>query len=327
MENTINEVVILDKWLKSLAMQTHGALSLLDDAALLNISADEELVITTDMSQEGIHFLPTMRGGLVASKVLAVNLSDLAAMGAKPLCYQLALGLTEAQGANWMDSFAVSLAEMQRSFNIGLNGGDTIKKCAALTIAITAFGTVPKGTALLRTGAKAGDDLYVSGTIGDGGLGLAFLQRKILEIDQVHSQFLERRYWYPTPRIELGIALRGVANSCMDISDGLMIDCRKLCAASVVAAEIDYNLIPLSNAAAWVRENMPTLFEDCISSGDDYELLFSAPTEKADLVVQIAAQTNTRITKIGSIKAGDGSVNLIQNNQLISLSNEGFVHY
>jgi thiamine-monophosphate kinase len=321
----LNEITILEKWLKKLAEQTGGALGLLDDAALLNIPEDEQLVITTDMSQEGIHFLPTIRGGLVANKVLAVNLSDLAAMGAKPLCYQLALGLTEAQGANWMDSFAVSISEMQRAFEIGLLGGDTIKKCAALTIAITAFGTVPKNSALLRSGAKIGDDLYVSGTIGDGGLGLAFLQHKILEIDELHSQFLERRYWSPTPRIALGIELRGVATACMDISDGLLTDCRKLCAASNVGAELDYDAIPLSNAGRWVQENMPTLFQEYISSGDDYELLFTAPPAKAEALEDIAIKTNTKITKIGKITE-DKQISLLQNNKPITLRHEGFVH-
>jgi thiamine-monophosphate kinase len=322
----MDEHLILNKWLKSLASKTAGSLGLLDDAALLDIPANHELVVTTDMSQEGIHFLPTLRGGLVANKVLSVNLSDLAAMGATPTCYQLALGLTNAQHADWLDSFAVSLAEMQRTHNIGLLGGDTIKQCAALTIAITAFGTVPKGQALQRTGAQIGDDIYVTGTIGDGAFGLALLQNKILEMDSTHSQFLHHRYWYPTPRINIGIGLRGIANSCMDISDGLIIDCQKLCAASGVGARLEYEHIPLSSAGAWVRDNMPNLFQSCISGGDDYELLFTAPADKCEQIAELAITSKTPITLIGKIIAGN-NVDLFENNNQIKLVNQGYTHY
>ncbi len=327
----LDETVILNKWLKSLASKTQGSLGLLDDAALLNIPANHELVVTTDMSQEGIHFLPTLRGGLVANKVLAVNLSDLAAMGATPLCYQLALGLSDAQDTNWMDSFVVSLAEMQRTYNVGLLGGDTIKQSAALTIAITAFGLAPTGQSLLRTGAQIGDDVYVSGTIGDGALGLAFLQNKMLEVDSVHSQFLQHRYWYPTPRIEIGVGLRGLATACMDISDGLMIDCRKLCAASNVGMVLEYDLLPLSNAGKWAQQNMPTLFNNCISAGDDYELLFTAPANAAEAIQDLAGKCKTAITRIGEVVLGNasnvgGGAILQQNGHELTLTNEGYVH-
>jgi thiamine-monophosphate kinase len=321
----LKESFILETWLKSLAQDTHGALGLLDDAALLHLPEDVELVITTDMAQEGIHFLPTQRGGLVASKVLGANLSDLAAMGATPYCYQLALGLTDNQYAAWMDAFVVTLADMQRTHGIGLLGGDTIRGCAALTISITAFGIVPRGRALMRTTAKVGDTVYMTGTLGDGALGLAFLQHKMLDIDESYSQFLQHRYWHPTPRLHTGQALRGIASACMDISDGLLVDCGKLCAASHVGAVIDYARLPLSSAARWAKEHMPTLFAECISGGDDYELLFTAPPEKEEAVMQVATLSKTPITAIGQIIEGD-KVTLVEGTTPLILPYIGYEH-
>jgi thiamine-monophosphate kinase len=307
------------EWIALLRSLTHNqeALGLWDDAAFLRIPAGQELVVTTDMLQAGVHFLEDGDPADIAWKALAVNLSDLAAMGAMPHAYQLAMALSEAQDEAWLRRFAEGLADAGQCYGIALTGGDTIRTQRALTLSITAHGLVPEGKALLRTGANVGDGVYVSGTLGDAALGLAIAQGQWPDIPEAFAKAALARYWRPVPRLELGEALRGIATACMDISDGLLTDCQKLCAASGVGARLDYHALPLSEVGTHARIQNPSLFEACISAGDDYELLCTIPSG-----VDIS---HLPLTHIGTITQGQ-NVQLYAGNAPITLSVSGYDH-
>jgi thiamine-monophosphate kinase len=320
----MRENAFIHNVLKPLAVNDY-ALGLQDDAALLEIPPLHQLVVTTDMLQEGIHFLSDGHPADIAWKAMAANLSDLAAMGAAPHSYQLALGLSETQDSAWLQAFCEGLQAVQAQFGIGLSGGDTIRGCAALTISITAHGLVPMGQALRRTHAKVGDALYVTGTLGDAALGLALLQGKISDLPTSLAEFVIQRYWRPMPRLEAGVALRGIATACMDISDGLLVDCAKLCAASSVGAVIDYDALPLSEAGRYVQDRHPELFAACISAGDDYELLVSASDLEG--IDSLVMKDGTPLTRIGTItEAGNGVQLLHADGTPVILPYAGYEH-
>jgi thiamine-monophosphate kinase len=268
----MKERCIIESLLMPLA-SSPWALRLKDDAAYVpNMQGGH--VITTDMLQEGVHFLEDGTPEQIAHKALRVNLSDLAAMGAHPHSYQLALALTDAQDEAWLRAFCATLEHVSKDYPIALTGGDIIRSSARLTLCITAIGCTD--APLQRTTACAGDGVYVTGTLGDAALGLHHLQGKIM-LPEPHAAYVTQRYWLPSPRLEMGIALRGYATSCMDISDGLIVDARKLCAASKVGARLHYAALPLSNAGRYAQAHHPDLWAECYSAGDDYELLFTMP--------------------------------------------------
>lgn len=267
------------------------ARGLTDDAAVLSPPLGRDLVFTHDVLAAGVHYLPGDPPETVAAKLLAVNLSDLAAMGARPLGVLLGLGLSAAEDAAWLTAFTTGLGRGLDRWNVALWGGDTVRGLAAAVLGMTAVGQVEAGTALSRSGAQPGDDVWVSGTIGDAGLGLA-----IAKGDAPADAFLLNRFRRPEPRLALGRALVGVASAAMDISDGLLLDAMRLAAASGVAMTIDLARVPVSAAAAArvVRDDAGLL--GLASAGDDYELLFTAP---AGAVPQGA-------TRIGRVAAGAG---------------------
>ena len=287
--------------LRPLAAGTAGALGLEDDAALLDPPPGMTLVLTKDAMVGGVHFLTDDPPGAIAKKLLRVNLSDLAAMGAEPVGYLLALARARETPEAWLADFCEGLAEDQAAFGIGLLGGDTVSTPGPLTLSLTAIGQVPKGQALRRGGAKAGDDLWVSGTLGDGALGLLVLQGK-LHPPAAARDFLIERYRLPQPRLALGQALRGLAHAALDISDGLLADLGHILETSGVGAELWADQLPLSPAA----RGLPGAREAALAGGDDYELLFAAPAARRAEVSGLARRLDLPLTRIGQLEAAAG---------------------
>jgi thiamine-monophosphate kinase len=299
-----------------------GALGLTDDAATLAVPEGEELVLTTDMLVCGGHFFPDDPPDLVAKKALRVNLSDLAAKGARPRGYLLSLALPESWTVDWLDAFARGLGEDQAAFSCPLLGGDTTKALGPLVISVTAVGTLPKGTAVRRTGARPGDVVVVSGTIGDGALGCRLLYEPAAGegLEAAHLAHLHDRYRLPCPRVALAEAVRAAASASMDVSDGLIGDLAKLCRASGVSAEIEIARVPLSDAAKALIAMRPDLSETALTGGDDYEILATVPPDAL-------GRLGIAVTPIGRIVAGDGAVRAVENGRPLAFRRASFSHF
>lgn len=283
---------------------TAAARGLADDAAVWVPPLGRDLVFTHDVLAAGVHYLATDPPGDIAWKLLAVNLSDLAAMGATPAGVLLGLGLSAAEDDAWRTAFTAGLGRALAHFGVALWGGDTVSGLAAAVLGLTAVGAVEPGAALARGTARAGDDIWVSGTIGDAGLGLQMARGEAKP-----DTFLLNRFRRPTPRLALGGALAGLASACMDVSDGLLIDADRLARASGVALRIELAAIPLSSAAR--AEGADALA--CATAGDDYELLFTVPADRAAEVAALAAAIRLPLTRIGRVAAGNG-VNALDGN-------------
>ena len=279
-----------------------GAFDLTDDAAILKPSGDD-IVVTTDAIVEGVHFLSDDPPDTIARKALRVNLSDLAAKGATPAGFVLTLALRGADDA-WLAPFARGLGEDALMFQCPLLGGDTVSTPGPLMISITAFGRVPQGKMVRRSGATAGDRVVVSGTIGDAAVGLDILKggaAAALGGDQ--REMLIGRYRVPQPRVALAQAVRDHASAAMDVSDGLAGDLAKLCAASSVSAAIDAQSIPLSAAARSLLGRSAGI-ESILSGGDDYEILCTIPENRFEAFEQAAKLAGVAVTSIGTVIAG-----------------------
>ena len=271
------------------------ALGIGDDCALLKPSAGEEIAITSDMLVEGRHFFMDANPELLGRKALAVNLSDLAAMGAKPIGFTLAIALPKVDTV-WLDAFAKGLFVMANQFSCPLIGGDTT--AGPLTISITAFGSIPSGKAIRRSSAKAGDDIWVSGTVGDARLTLAALRHEI-NLPENDLKQIEHRMHNPTPRVDLGMKVRNIASAALDISDGLLGDLQHILKQSEVSAEIFLDRLPKSETLQKQSEDIQNQF--AASGGDDYEICFTAPIEKRGAIDEISKALNLPLTRIGSI--------------------------
>jgi thiamine-monophosphate kinase len=255
-----------------------GALGLKDDAAVVDVPAGRSLIATTDTMVSGVHFLPDDPADLVAKKLLRVNLSDLAAKGARPTLYLLALSMPESTGLDWLRGFAAGLAADQGAFGITLIGGDTTSTPGPLTATVFALGEIAPGREIRRSGARPGDRVFVSGTLGDAALGLKALRGELLGLAAAeHRAALVARYRLPEPRVALGQALVGIASACCDVSDGLMADLGHICETSELAAEVEAERLPLSPAARAALQQDPGLIGAIAAGGDDYELVFTAP--------------------------------------------------
>jgi thiamine-monophosphate kinase len=281
-----------------------GAFNLGDDAAILMASGDD-LVVTTDAIVEGVHFLADDPPDTIARKALRVNLSDLAAKGATPAGFVLTLALRAADDA-WLTPFARGLGSDAGLFNCPLLGGDTVSTPGPLTISITAFGRVPAGKMVRRSGAKPGDRIVVTGTIGDAALGLDILKGgpAAALADTGAKAMLIGRYREPQPRSALAKAVRDHAHAAIDVSDGLAGDLAKLCAASGVSAVIDAPSIPLSAAAAALVARGTVGIDAIVSGGDDYEILCAISEDRFEAFVQAAGQAGVAVTSIGMVVAG-----------------------
>jgi thiamine-monophosphate kinase len=296
---------LIARYFKPLATDP-GAFDLGDDAAILQ-GRGEDIVVTTDAIVEGVHFLPDDPPDTIARKALRVNLSDLAAKGAVPAGFVLTLAVRTAEDS-WLAPFAQGLGEDATSFGCPLLGGDTVSTPGPLMISITAFGRIPEGRMVHRSGAKPGDRVVVTGTIGDAALGLDILKggaaAAALADDGAARQMLIGRYRIPQPRNALAAAVRDFAHAAMDVSDGLVGDLAKLCAASGVSAVIDAQGIPLSAAAATLRARGTVGIEAIVSGGDDYEILCAIPENHFEAFAQAACAAGVAVTSIGTIIAG-----------------------
>ena len=299
-----------------------GALDLIDDAALLDPTPDKQLVLAKDAMVAGVHFLEGDPPGQIAKKLLRVNLSDLAAMGAAPLGYLLALARSREIADDWLAEFCAGLAADNAAFGIGLLGGDTVSTPGPLTLSLTAVGEVPKGAALLRSGARAGDDIWVSGTLGDAALGLKVLQGE-LEVAVDARAALIAHYRLPQPRLALGQALRGVAGAAIDISDGLVAYLGHILEASGVGAELRADQLPLSAAA----RDLPGARDAALAGGDDYELLFTASPARRAEIAALARRLGLPLTCIGQIRAGSDLSILDAAGQEIKVAKRGWQHF
>jgi thiamine-monophosphate kinase len=283
-----------------------GAFRLDDDAAALK-ALGGDIVVTTDAIVEGVHYLPADPPDTIARKALRVNLSDLAAKGAAPAGFVLTLALRSVDDA-WLKPFAQALGEDAILFNCPLLGGDTVATPGPLMISITAFGRVPAGKMVHRSGAKPGDRVVVTGTIGDAALGLDILKGGAAAValagDAAARDMLIGRYRVPQPRTWLADAVRDHAHAAMDVSDGLAGDLAKLCTASGVSAAIDAPGIPLSSAAAGLVARGAVGLETLVSSGDDYEILCAIPEDRFEAFAQAARHGNVAVTSIGTVIAG-----------------------
>ena len=299
---------LIARYFKPLATEA-GAFGLDDDAAVLK-PGGEDVVVTTDAIVEGVHFLSEDPPDTISRKALRVNLSDLAAKGASPAGFVLTLALRSANDA-WLSAFASGLGEDARSYHCPLLGGDTVSTPGPLTVSITAFGCLPAGKMVHRSGARVGDRVMVTGTIGDAALGLDVLKGSTVAAalagDPAARELLASRYRLPQPRNALARAVRAHASAAMDVSDGLAGDLAKLCAASGVSAAINTSLVPLSAAAAGLLARSVTGIETLIAGGDDYEILCTVPEGKMAALAADAARAGVALTMIGTITPGTGA--------------------
>jgi thiamine-monophosphate kinase len=285
-----------------------------DDCALLRPDAGLELAVTTDMLVEGRHFLPGADPAALGHKALAVNLSDLAAMGAAPRWALLAISLPRVDEA-WLEAFAEGFFGLAGRYGVDLVGGDTTR-AQLTTIAVTALGEVPAGLALFRAGAKPGDDIWVSGELG--GAALALVHPEIAEAAQ--------RLHRPEPRVELGERLRGLAHAAIDVSDGLAGDLMHVLTRSGVAATVNYAQVP--RAAAFRQLGNPELEKDCVlSGGDDYELLFTAAAERRGDLAALARELRIPLSRIGSIARGEAKLAVLDESGRPLPYRGGFDHF
>ncbi|MBL0729475.1 thiamine-phosphate kinase [Piscinibacter sp. HJYY11] len=271
------------------------ALGVGDDCALLQPAPGMQLAVSSDMLVEGRHFLSTVAPERLGHKALAVNLSDLAACGARPLAFTLALSMPRVDD-RFLEGFSRGLLTLADAHGCELAGGDTTQ--GALTLCITVFGEVPPGQALLRSGARAGDDLYVSGQVGDARLALEAF-RGTVALGGDHFEQVRVAMEQPQPRVALGLALRGIASSAIDVSDGLLGDLGHILQRSQVGACVEVDLLPRSDVLA--AQPLALQRECTLAGGDDYELVFTAPASKADAVHAAAKRAATRVTRIGRI--------------------------
>lgn len=290
-----------------------GGLSLLDDAGRFRVRPGEEVVVTTDALVAGMHFFPDDPPGSIARKALGVNLSDLAAKGADPLGFVLSLALPPDWTAEWLEAFAGGLGAAAAQGYCPLIGGDTVKTPGPLTLSITAFGSVPEGRMVPRTGARPGDVIVISGSIGDAALGLAARLRPDLgwvkALGTVELAHLLDRYLHPRPRLALVPALRIFASGAMDVSDGLAGDLAKMMRASGTGASVDLDAVPLSEAARAAAALAPELADTIVTGGDDYEILATVAPGQLLAFRAAAKAVGIELTPIGEVvEAGSGVV-------------------
>ena len=325
------EEAIIQGFLAPLARGFAGAFGLKDDCALLTPEPGTELVLKTDPVAEGVHFLPDDAPGDVAWKALAVNVSDLAAKGATPIGYLMALSFPAPPSTEWLTAFAQGLEEAQQQFGCHLMGGDTDRRPGPITVSITAVGSVPGGGMVRRNTARPDDAVFVSGTLGDAALGLLLRRNARLAaawgLAAADTEHLRRRYLRPQPRLGLGEALRGHAAAAMDISDGLAKDLSRMCAASGCGAQVRLADLPLSTAAGKALAADPRLVMAIAAGGDDYEILACVPTDKASDFVAAARLAGVGMTRIGSLAVGSEVIFEGSDGVPVSFPSSGWDHF
>lgn len=314
------EFELIARYFAPLAKGFAGARGLKSDNAFLPGDSRHDIVVKTDTVVSGVHFLADEKPELVAQRALRVCLSDLAAGGATPFGYQVGLSLQPDWTERWVRGFARGLAADQRHYRISLTGGDTTRTPGPTTITVTAFGKVPRGKGVGRDGARAGDELWVTGTIGDATLGLLAAQKKIA------SAALERRYRSPLPRVTLGARLSRIAHAAADVSDGLLADAGHIAEASSLAVTIERDLVPISTAAKKVLLRAPALWSRALAGGDDYELLIAIPVRKRAALLAAARRAGVKVTRIGAFSKGRG-IHLTVSGQPAKVLLRGYTHF
>jgi thiamine-monophosphate kinase len=293
-----------------------------DDGAVVMPPASRELVMVTDTLVEGVHFPAGSPAISIGHRAFAVNLSDIAAMGAEPAWALLALSMPRPD-EQWLEQFSRAAGDLCRRHGVSLVGGDTTR--GSLTITVTVIGIVPIGVALERKGGQPGDAIFVTGSPGDAAAGLALEQGRLHVADPMSAQILRDRFLFPTPRCDVGVALRGLASACIDVSDGLGGDLEKLCAASGCGAEVDAAALPVSESllGAVGRESAR---EYALTGGDDYELLFTVPLARLGAMTNAIAMGLGPVTRIGSLVSGNG-VRVFSRGGVMQFSGAGFDHF
>lgn len=325
----LGEFDLIERLFAPLAEGFPGALNLKDDAALVPVSPGCRLAVTTDALVAGVHFRPFDPPDLVARKALRVNLSDLAAMGAKPLGLLVAACFPQDADEGWFKTFARGLAQDKAEFGVPIIGGDTVSTPGPFTLAVTALGEVEENQALKRSAARAGDVILVSGTIGDGALGLDALEGRLGHLFEDERKWLADRYLLPRPRLELGtaIAQSRKAHAGMDISDGLIADLGHICKASCLGADVRVADIPLSSPVRASLKADSALLERILSGGDDYELLLTAPPQAVPALQECASRCRQNLTAIGVMREGEGVTVLDASGQALSMQSQGWRHF
>lgn len=322
------EFALIERYFRPLAVDP-GAFNLTDDAAVYVPPAGEDIVLKADLIAAGVHFFPDDPPDAVASKVLRVNLSDLASKGATPVGYLLSLALPADWTEDWIRDFASGLAADQQRFGVSLFGGDTSRAAGGLTVSIAAFGRVPAGAMVRRSGAAPGDQVFVSGTLGDAALGLRI---RLGTIDAMPAgkaaDHLLDRYLLPQPRVTLAPVLLRYATGALDLSDGLVGDFAHVCRASAVSGEIEADAIPLSAAARSLVESDATALASVLTGGDDYEILATVPEPDAEAFATDAAAAGVPVTRIGRVIEGEGApVVLDSGGNALALDKASHVHF
>ncbi|MCZ6765094.1 MAG: thiamine-phosphate kinase, partial [Alphaproteobacteria bacterium] len=304
-----------------------------DDAAWLegrpvaDGAEDERLIVTTDTLVAGVHFLVSAPARTVAQKLLAVNLSDMAAMAARPFAYTLSLALSDAGDELWLEDFTAGLAAGQSQWGVSLVGGDTVATPGPLTATATMFGWAALDKLLTRSGARSGDIVFVSGTVGDAELGLRLLNGEFETANAADRDYLIGRHYAPSPRVELAQAIVALATAGIDVSDGLVADLGHICVASGLGAVVELDAVPVSPAAARLATGADWPSTTLATGGDDYELLFTGPTGNADRIEAVAAQLGVPIARIGRMEAGQGVRLLAADGADIEVESGGYRHF
>lgn len=330
-EQVAGEERIIAEFMAPLAAGYPGAFGLRDDCAVAAPSPGHEFVLKTDAIAEGVHFLPEDMPQDVGWKALAVNVSDLAAKGARPVGYLLSLAFPAAPTRDWLAGFTQGLAAAQAAFGMHLLGGDTDRRPGPIAITPTVLGEAPVGRMVRRAAARAGDVLYVSGTLGDAGLGLQLRREPALAtawgLSAAQAAALEQRYLRPAPRLALRTALIEHAGAAMDLSDGLLKDLGRMCRASAVGARIEQSALPVSTAFAAVRAVAPATAAGVLFAGDDYEVLCAVRPAQAEAFEAAARSSGTAVTRIGQVTA-DPSVQVCDAaGEVVETGTTGWDHF
>lgn len=319
---TYGEFDQIKNFMAPLAAKAKGAFDLKNDGAVFSCAPELEWVISTDTLIADVHFFADDRPEDIATKILGVNLSDLAAMGATPRYYTLNASYPKNIAPEWIARFAGQLDNLQKHYQFFLLGGDTTATPGPLCFSLTALGTVPKGRSLQRDTAQIGDLIFVTGTIGDAALGL--IERR--KTASLHPQLIDR-YLRPQPRTTVGPALLNYATACLDISDGLLGDLGHILTHSQCGAIIEQNKIPLSREAKHILQEDHKTYDIILNGGDDYELLFTAPAQYISHIDEISLQSGVQITQIGQIKQGKTLTCLSPNGQEMQITQKSYTHF
>lgn len=321
MAEKFDEFSIIEKYFAPLSGA--GSFGFKDDAAILNVPKNKALVVTNDAIAEGVHFLGGTDPKLIAQKAIRTNLSDLAAKGAKPFAISLALGVHRSCDEKWIKRFAKGLESDCKQYGLSLCGGDTFSSSGGITVSITAFGHITKKDYASRLGAKAGHQLYVTGTIGDAALGLSLAYENKDKVSAA-EKYLIKRYELPQPRVEAANLIAKYASAAMDISDGFIGDLDKLCAASNVAIEIKSSSIPISKQALKMR-NVPVT--KLLTGGDDYELLIAVAPANVVAFEKAAVRLEFPVSYLGKFKRGEAEAQIMdENGECWVFKHRSYVH-